>query len=95
FTPLEKATDFNRWLSSRERGSLTGFTKKSDLNKFYDQIAWFTGKNNTTALPMKYLQGGSFDFTKAALKSRNLTKSELSWYLSDHYPLWAEFQVRE
>ena len=71
------------------------FTKKSDLNKFYDQIAWFTGKNNATVLPMKYLQGGSFDFTKAVLKSRNLTKSELSWHLSDHYPLWVEFQVRE
>jgi endonuclease/exonuclease/phosphatase family metal-dependent hydrolase len=68
---------------------------KPDLNKFYDQIAWFTGDDNTPALSLKYLRGGNFDFTKVAMKSRNLTKVQLSWCISDHYPLWAEFSVRD
>lgn len=64
-------------------------------DKFYDQIAWFTGDNDIPALSLKYLCGGGFDFTKVALKSRNLAKAQLSWRISDHYPLWAEFSVRD
>ncbi len=64
-------------------------------NKFYDQIAWFTGKDGTPALSLKYIRGGSFDFTKIALKSLKLTKNELSWRISDHYPLWSEFGMRD
>jgi hypothetical protein len=66
-----------------------------DLNRFYDQIAWFTGQNKLPALSLKYSCGGSFDFIQAALKSRNLTKEQLSWCISDHYPLWVEFKVRD
>jgi len=69
--------------------------EKPDTDKFYDQIAWFKGDNDAPALSLKYVQGGTFDFTKAALKSLNLTKSQLSYRISDHYPLWVEFQVRE
>jgi len=68
---------------------------KPDLDKFYDQIAWFTGKNNLPALSLQYSRGGSFDFTQVAIKSRNLTKQQLSWHISDHYPLWVEFKVRD
>jgi endonuclease/exonuclease/phosphatase family metal-dependent hydrolase len=67
---------------------------KPDLGKFYDQIAWFT-EDNTPALSLRYARGGFFDFTKVALKSRDLTKTQLSWRISDHYPLWAEFLVRD
>lgn len=61
--------------------------------KYYDQIAWFNGKNGTPQLTMKFVSGGSFDFVGKALLNRNLTKNNLSWMLSDHYPLWAEFGV--
>lgn len=61
--------------------------------KYYDQIAWFNGKNGTPQLTMKFISGGSFDFVGKALLNRNLTKNNLSWMLSDHYPLWAEFGV--
>lgn len=37
------------------------------LNKFYDQIAWFTGRNNLPALSLRYSRGGFFDFTQSAL----------------------------
>ena len=66
-----------------------------DLGKFYDQIAWFTGKNKRPALSLHYARGGSFDFAQAVLKSRRLSKEQLSWHISDHYPLWVEFKVRD
>jgi len=63
--------------------------------KFYDQIAWFLGENNVPALSMKYIRGGSFDFKKEVMKSLNLSNNQLSWRISDHYPLWAEFSERD
>ena len=69
--------------------------QKPELNKFYDQIAWFTGRNGLPALSLRYSSGGFFDFTGAALASRELTKAELSWRISDHFPLWAEFSMRD
>jgi len=89
-TGLHAPEDLNR--ISR---SIFSDPKKPDLNKFYDQIAWFTGDEARPGLSMKYTRGGNFDFTKLALRSRNLTKAQLSWRISDHYPLWAEFSVRD
>ncbi len=68
---------------------------KPEKEKFYDQIAWFTGKDNLPMLSMNYLQGGSFNFADQVLQSRDLTKNQLSWRISDHLPLWGEFQVRD
>ena len=86
----------------------TGLQVPADLNavprtifdtgdgaKFYDQIAWFTGTAGTPALSLHYLRGGSYDFTVHALPGRGLTRQQLSWCLSDHYPLWTEFSVAE
>lgn len=64
------------------------------LDKFYDQIAWFTGREGLPALSLEYSRGGFFDFTASALASRGLTRTQLSWRISDHFPLWAEFSVR-
>ena len=63
---------------------------------FYDQIAWF---NDPTQPSMPSLldamhytgRGGGFDFIPYTL--RDLTKSQVSWRISDHYPLWVEFAV--
>jgi len=61
--------------------------------KHYDQIAWFTGEGGVPELTLRYSQrAGGFDFTKTVLRS--LTRQQLSWRISDHYPLWAEFSVR-
>ncbi len=69
--------------------------EKPHLDKFYDQIAWFTGRSGLPALSLRYSRGGHFDFTKAALTSRGLTKTQLSWRISDHFLLWAEFSIRD
>jgi len=70
-------------------------TPGSNNVTFYDQIAWFNKAGNVPALSLKYNRGGNFDFTKYVLKSLNLSTNELSYRISDHYPLWAEFDVRE
>jgi endonuclease/exonuclease/phosphatase family metal-dependent hydrolase len=72
----------------------TIFTNPGQV-KPYDQIAWFRGANQIPELSLEYVQAGSFDFTTVAMRSLNLTKQQLSWRLSDHYPLWAEFSVRD
>ena len=61
--------------------------------KFYDQIAWFNGLNGQPKLSLEFVRGGSYDFVATALKNRGLTKQKLSFMLSDHYPLWAEFKL--
>jgi hypothetical protein len=66
-----------------------------DTHKFYDQIAWFTGVDNKPALSLKYQRGGNFDFTNFVLTNRGLTKRQLSWHISDHLPMYVEFETRE
>ena len=61
--------------------------------KFYDQIAWFNGLNGQPKLSLEFVRGGSYDFVATALRNRRLTKQKLSFMLSDHYPLWAEFKL--
>ncbi|MFI8379403.1 endonuclease/exonuclease/phosphatase family protein [Leeuwenhoekiella sp. NPDC079379] len=61
--------------------------------KYYDQIAWFNAKSSKPKLSLEFLNGGSYDFVDIALCNRELTKNSLSWLISDHYPLWAEFKI--
>ncbi len=60
--------------------------------KFYDQIAWFKSGSGKNKLKMKYIKGGGFDFVPFVYTDQNLTKSSISHRISDHYPLWAEFE---
>jgi endonuclease/exonuclease/phosphatase family metal-dependent hydrolase len=60
--------------------------------KYYDQIAWFVQRTGGPMLGLEWLSSGSFDFVP--LLQGGLTKTALSWKLSDHYPLWVEFSGR-
>lgn len=64
---------------------------------FYDQIAWFPKEGGVPGLSLTYTtRGGNFDFVPFVLKSRNIeSPHELSFYISDHLPLWCEFSVRD
>jgi len=64
-----------------------------DETKFYDQIAWFQNSKGIPKLNMKFKSGGNYNFSNHVLKNRGLTKTQLSWMISDHYPLWAEFEL--
>jgi hypothetical protein len=56
----------------------------------HDQIAWFVSPTGSSSLtpPLRYEDiGGNFDFVPV-LKGQ-LSTTQLSWRISDHYPLWA------
>jgi hypothetical protein len=69
--------------------------QKPEEEHFYDQVAWFVdaaGKS-TFKPPLSYADlGGNFDF-RPALQG-GLSNTQLSWRISDHFPLWACFSVR-
>ncbi len=70
------------------------FDDVSDPNdKFYDQIAWFTSSSGAIALSMNYHTGGHFDFLPFVYGNTALSKRSISYRISDHYPLWAEFTI--
>ena len=55
--------------------------------KFYDQIAWFMG-----SLSMEFSgQCGVVDFVEAVFPE--LRSSSMTFRMSDHFPLWAEFMI--
>lgn len=60
--------------------------------KYYDQIAWFDNAKGIPNLSLKYKAGGNYNFVGKVLQNRTLTKTQLSWLLSDHLPLWVEFE---
>lgn len=61
--------------------------------KYYDQIAWFNGTENQPKLSLEFINGGNYDFVGKTLSNRNISKRSLSYLISDHYPLWAEFKL--
>lgn len=62
--------------------------------KYYDQIAWFE-KGGRRELSMDFINGGNYDFLPILWEEDRVTKQQFSFMLSDHYPLWAEFNIRE
>ncbi|MGB3545755.1 MAG: endonuclease/exonuclease/phosphatase family protein [Saprospiraceae bacterium] len=66
-----------------------------DEQKYYDQIAWFVDKKGKAELSMPFVTGGNFDFVPVLWDKGVQTKQEFSFMLSDHYLLWAEFNIRE
>lgn len=70
-------------------GSRTIFGKK----KLYDQIAWFATKKLKPQISLEYIKGGTFHFPGKVLRDQNYTTNQLSYRISDHVPLWAEFKL--
>jgi endonuclease/exonuclease/phosphatase family metal-dependent hydrolase len=64
-----------------------------ETRHFYDQIAWFQTPAGTQLLEsLTYTKrAGSFDFVPHCYPQ--LARPEMSWRISDHYPLWAEFKL--
>ena len=62
----------------------------ADRRHYYDQVAWFTGQpGGPPALSLGYENSGMFDFTQDLVPA--VTEQELSFRMSDHFPLWVEF----
>lgn len=67
--------------------------KQQQAGKFYDQIAWFHDTDGRPRLNLVYRSGGSVDFLPYAYRETGLTKQAISYRISDHYPLWTEFDL--
>jgi endonuclease/exonuclease/phosphatase family metal-dependent hydrolase len=63
------------------------------LEQFYDQIAWFE-TDRKRKLSMAFKAGGNVDFVKFLYKETQMTRRQVSDRISDHYPLWVEFETR-
>jgi endonuclease/exonuclease/phosphatase family metal-dependent hydrolase len=67
------------------------------LKGFYDQIAWFTAGEDGKERPLLAMSfngtGGLFDWSKTALAGSGLTSQQKSFRMSDHFPLWVEFEL--
>lgn len=64
-----------------------------DKTKYYDQIAWFASNSGRAELSLEFITGGNYDFVGKVFQNREVTKQQLSFMMSDHYPLWAEFAL--
>jgi len=63
------------------------------LEKFYDQIAWFD-KGGRRKLKMDFVTADGFDFVPHVYTETNFDKQKIQHRISDHYPLWAEFNCQ-
>jgi endonuclease/exonuclease/phosphatase family metal-dependent hydrolase len=59
--------------------------------KLYDQIAWYRNGKSKSQIALNYKTGGIFDFRELVLQERDYSLGELSFRISDHFPLWGEF----
>jgi endonuclease/exonuclease/phosphatase family metal-dependent hydrolase len=62
-----------------------------DHRHFYDQIAWFVDAPGVPALSLHYQNAGMFNFADGLIPAA--TTMQLSWRISDHFPLWVEFRL--
>lgn len=70
----------------------TIFADGSD-GKYYDQIAWFESEGRRK-LSLDLLSAGGFNFEPIAMKVfSGMTKQSMSFRVSDHLPLWVEFDL--
>jgi exonuclease III len=58
---------------------------------FYDQIAWFADAHGVPALSLGFANAGMFDFAEGLIPAES--PLQLSWRISDHFPLWVELEV--
>lgn len=68
-------------------------TSRPESGKFYDQIAWFHDGKGRPLLSMAYRLAGFVDFLPYVYREQNLSKQGISYRISDHFPLWAEFAL--
>jgi endonuclease/exonuclease/phosphatase family metal-dependent hydrolase len=65
---------------------------KPQAHHHYDQIAWFTTKTKKRpVLNLTCSKSGNFDFVPELRGTQTL--NTLSWHVSDHYPLFVEFDL--
>jgi len=62
--------------------------------KQYDQIAWFKNNKEILDLSFKYKQCNIVPLREIVLLSQNLSDREFRSKVTDHNPIWVEFDIR-
>lgn len=62
---------------------------RPNLRHFYDQIAWFPEGRSRMTVP--FVNAGMFDFSDGLIRADD--RQQLANRVSDHYPLWCEFEA--
>ena len=76
------------------RRSIFASASDPQREKYYDQIAWFeTGSRRR--LTMDYVTGGGVDFVPHLYNETGMSRASMQHRISDHYPLWVEFNCRD
>jgi endonuclease/exonuclease/phosphatase family metal-dependent hydrolase len=57
---------------------------------YYDQIAWFAA-GPRQLIDLRPGAAGSVDFVPHLYRDLGLTRAQMQYRVSDHYPLWVEF----
>ena len=70
------------------------FDEADRLDKYYDQIAWFETGNDKRRLNLDVSSGGGIDFVPHLYREIGMTRKDMQYRVSDHYPLWVEFTHR-
>lgn len=65
---------------------------EKDDDSFYDQIAWFT-TGSGALIDLNLRDGGNFDFQPHTYTDVTMTRKSKSFRMSDHLPLWVEFEL--
>lgn len=65
---------------------------ESDDDNYYDQIAWFT-EGSRALMNLQFNKGGNFDFLPHVYTNTSLSRTSISYRVSEHYPLWVEFLI--
>jgi len=62
-----------------------------DTHKYFDQIAWFLNEDEIPDLNLRYNGSGRIDFRGIIMPDQS--NQSLKYRISDHFPLWVEFQL--
>ena len=82
-TPAPDLVNLPRTIFSREG--------VPDTQKNYDQIAWFVDDNEIPDLNFIYRRAGRIDFREMIMPE--VSSRSLKFLISDHFPLWVEFDL--
>ena len=66
-------------------------TGREFVRENHHQIAWFRDSRGKSSLSFGDRRGGYVDFTGVVYPGTST--ASLSWRVSDHYPLWVEFDT--
>ena len=90
FTKPSSTTDYSP-TRRRYRKAAHSRRRAGSFGIAYDQIAWFKAPHDG-ALKFRRLAGDTFPWDRHVLQG---AEGDTTFRISDHYPLWVEFSVRE